>query len=65
MANNFKQNAVTLYSKIKPILVLISIFSLYVFLFNDFFNLYGTDAASWYAVCATFLTLSFYGKSNK
>ncbi len=42
------------------IIAVIALFSLYIFLFGDFFDV--GDSSVWYALCATFLTLYIYGK---
>lgn len=45
------------------IAAVVAIFSLYVFLFEDFFDVY--DMSGWYAICATYLTIYIYGKRSQ
>jgi len=41
--------------------IVIAIFSLYGFLFGDFFEVYDPF---WYAICATFLTVTYLRKQK-
>ena len=48
------------------ILLVIAVFSLYIFLFNDYFEVdpYGDGTGFYYALCATFVTTYLWRKAQ-
>lgn len=63
--NKVSKIAYWLWNKAKAhgikVLILISVYSLYYFLFEDYFRV---DPAVYYSICATFLTLYIWKKNQ-
>ncbi len=59
-----KQKIKSLIPYLPKLAAVVAVFSLYTFLFGDFFDVY-YDEVGWYAICATYLTIYLYGKKSQ
>ncbi len=57
-----KEKMKKIFRFIYKLAILGAIFSLYIFLFEDLFDVYDS---LWYALCATFLTIIYLVKAEK